>query len=185
MRSAASVGLVSCPWLCKPRNAARSGNASASAPRSCSCMSVSMTPGASEQTLAPLGCSASSRARQRVKWSMPALAAQYADDEAMARRPRPEDMLSTLRGICQCCVAPRKAAHSCIGASKPTRKAWARSPGLASRKGTRSEMTPALLISVALAMLDGSWARSQSPNRAATGAPSARSMGHCSSMALA
>ena len=39
----------------------------------------------------------------------------------MARRPRPDDTFSTLRVASQFRVAPRNAAHSCIGASRPTR----------------------------------------------------------------
>ena len=52
------------------------GTRAAAAERSCTCMSVSMTPGASEHTRAPLARASCSSATQRVKWSMPALAAQ-------------------------------------------------------------------------------------------------------------
>jgi hypothetical protein len=37
----------------------------------------------------------------------------------MGRRPRPEEMFSTLRGTPQSSVAPRKAAHSSIGRFQP------------------------------------------------------------------
>ena len=50
----------------------------------------------------------------------------------------------------QASVAPRKAAHNCMGASKPTRNAMARLWGSASLRGPMRGMTPALLMSVAL-----------------------------------
>ena len=60
----------------------------------------------------------------------------------MARRPKPDEMLTTLRGSGQFSVAPKKAAHNCMGASKPTRKAMARLWGSAWLKGAMAGMTP-------------------------------------------
>ncbi|KEH08348.1 hypothetical protein GY14_20415 [Delftia tsuruhatensis] len=70
----------------------------------------------------------------------------------MARRPRPEEMLSTLRGTAvQPSVAARKAAVSSMGASSPTRMAWAMSAGRSCDSGAICGITPALLIRVTLA----------------------------------
>ena len=82
-----------------------------------------MTPGASEQTFAPLVCSASSSACARARLSRPALTAQYGPDDAMPRRPSPDEMCSTRRWPVQARVARRKAAVSTSGASRPTRAA--------------------------------------------------------------
>ena len=60
-------------------------------------MSVSITPGAIELIKAGWGAAACSSATARLKWSMPALAAQYTALPAMAWRPRPDEMLSTRR----------------------------------------------------------------------------------------
>jgi hypothetical protein len=75
-------------------------------------------------------------------------------EEAMARRPSPDEMFKTLRGWCQDSVARKKAAVSSMGASSPTRSAHAKSAGSDALRGTMAGMTPAVLI------FNGRWLRS-------------------------
>ena len=70
-------------------------------------------------------------------------------------------MLSTLRGTVQLSVAAKNAAVSSIGASSPTRSALARSAASLADSGAMRGITPALLISVALAKVSGACCPSQ------------------------
>jgi hypothetical protein len=111
------------------------------------CMSVSMMPGASEQTRAPFACELSSSARQRVvvihaglRCAVQRLRCHRA--AAIAGR-NVERLLAD-----QPAVARRNAAVSCIGASSPTRSTLAMSALLASASGAMRGSAAALLINV-------------------------------------
>ena len=84
------------------------------------------------------------------------------------------------RGMPQPSVAARKAALSAMGASRSTRRAWARSSGSMSDSGAMCGIMPALLISVALAGR-GPCLFSHWRNIAAASRLCERSSGHCSS----
>jgi hypothetical protein len=129
----------------------------------------------------PCGWRASSSATQRVKWSMPALAAQYSAEPAIGAAAQPgRDVEDLLRARAPVPRGVRKAARQLQRRLQvDAHRCWPRRPARPDPAARGARSTPALLISVALSSCAGSWAPSQARTRSGTAPGSDRSAGHC------
>ena len=121
-------------------------------------MSVSMTPGRQRADAGAMRLGGLVQRQAAVKCIHPALARSRPACEAIARRPRPDEILSTLRNGAAGAPALRGAQEGGgeqHGRFQPTRsaRAWSAMSGALAQadSGAMRGITPALLISVALA----------------------------------